>query len=302
MKDIRQIILNEQSSEELLPDFAADFPYIATHVEMECYPEPMVPWHWHRTVELFYLESGEVEYTTPNGRWRFAAGSGGMVNSNALHATRLIPTRERQVQLLHLFDPAFLAGEHGSRIEEKYILPLTAAPELEMIALYPDDSEQAEILKLIRQAFELDEQSWGYELLLRERLSEIWLRLLHLARPAAAGSRPDGENEKIKTLMIYVHEHYSEPISIDQLAAAARVSKRACFRLFRDKLHMTPLAYITACRMQAACRALLSGTKPITQIAYDCGFATSSYFGKLFRAQFGCSPLEYRQKWHDRDI
>ena len=48
--------------------FSADFPYIATRAELDKYTEPFVPWHWHSSVELFYMESGALEYTTPNGK------------------------------------------------------------------------------------------------------------------------------------------------------------------------------------------------------------------------------------------
>ena len=85
MKNIQSIELNDSSKEELLPGFSADFPYIATCAELDRYLEPLVPWHWHPTVELFYMKSGSLEYTTPHGKWIFSAGSGGFVNANVLH-------------------------------------------------------------------------------------------------------------------------------------------------------------------------------------------------------------------------
>ena len=68
MKLIRGIEFCAGSREERLPDFAPDFPYIASRVEMDFYPERFVPWHWHSAVELFYMESGSLEYSPPRGR------------------------------------------------------------------------------------------------------------------------------------------------------------------------------------------------------------------------------------------
>lgn len=147
MKNIQKMELNKLTKEELLPEFCADFPYIATCAELDKYMESMAPWHWHRTVELFYMESGCLEYTTPNGKWIFPAGSGGFVNSNVLHTSQVTQTEESNLQLLHLFEPSFISGEHGNRVEQKYVLPLVSAPGIEMIALYPNDPAQAEILK-----------------------------------------------------------------------------------------------------------------------------------------------------------
>ena len=302
MKHIHSIEIDRSSKEEILPDFAADFPYIATCAELDRYREPVIPWHWHRTVELFYMKSGTLEYTTPKGKWTFPAGSGCMVNANVLHSTRFRPSGDSNIQLLHMFDPVILAGEHGSRMETKYILPLTTAPEVEVIPLYPEDPAQAEILEAMKAAFSLEETDWGYEFQIRNALTEIWMKLFELARPAMGQNGKGRESDDtIKTLMIYIQEHYPEPISVAQLARIAHISKRACFRLFRDTLHMTPVEYIRSCRLQKACRMLLRTQEPVTRIAYCCGLGSSSYFSKTFREEFGCSPMEYRRCWHNRD-
>ena len=207
MKNIQSIQLIEGSNEELLPGFSPDFPYIASRALLDRYLEPATPWHWHRTVELFYMESGTLEYTTPNGRWVFPTGSGGFVNSNILHTSKLIPSGVETVQLLHLFEPELLSGGQASRIDTRYIRPLTAASGIEMIVLSPDDALQAELLKKIRGVFNLNEDSWGYELILRQQLTEIWLALFELARPAM-GQRSvtkdsDKKNESYDALHSY---------------------------------------------------------------------------------------------------
>lgn len=297
MKNIHGIELRGTSREELLPGFSADFPYIATCAELDKYTEPFVPWHWHRTVELFYMESGALEYTTPNGKWTFPAGTGGMVNSNVLHSSAFPNSCEGNIQLLHLFDPSLLSGEQGSRMGIKYILPLTTAPGVEVIPLSPEDPAQKAILNEILRAFELSEDEWGYEFQLREALAHIWLGLYELARPAIerGGQRGDADVQ-IKLLMGYIQEHLSEPVSVDQLAQTAHISRRACFRLFQDTLHMPPAAYIQSCRLQKACQLLTKTDDAITHIAYSCGFGSSSYFGKIFHEQYGCSPRTYRSR------
>lgn len=302
MKNIQGIELHDSSNEERLPGFASDFPYIATCAQLDKYIDPHIPWHWHRTVELFYIKSGTLEYSLPGGKWTFPTGSGGMVNSNVLHSTSFRETDGEITQLLHLFDPGFLAGEHGSRMERKYILPLTTAPSVEIIPLHPDDPVQAEILEEIRQAFDLSEQEWGYEFKLREALTRIWLKLFELARPSMEqGGADQASDDQIKMMMVYVHEHYREPISVDQLAQSVHISRRACFRLFQKNLHITPVEYIRSYRLQKACQ-LLAGTKEsITQIAYSCGLGSSSYFGKIFREAYHCTPAQYRKRWHDHD-
>ena len=302
MQNIRSIQIHEESNEELLPGFSQDFPYIASCAELDKYIEPAIPWHWHRTVELFYMESGTLEYTTPNGKWTFPAGSGGFVNSNVLHTSRVVPSGEETIQLLHLFDSELLAGIPTSRVDAKYIRPLTSATGIEMIALSNDVPQQAALLEKIRKAFDLDEGSWGYEFTLRHYLTEIWLELFELVRgDLEANFRINPSDEKMKAMMRFIHSHYQESISVEDIAREAHISKRVCFRLFQENLHMTPLEYMTSYRLRKACQRLVDTNESITQIAYSCGLGSSSYFGKVFRERYGCTPAAYRKSWHDCD-
>ena len=299
MKNILGIQLIPGSQEELLPGLSPDFPDIASRALLDRYMEPVIPWHWHRTVELFYIESGTLEYTTPDGTWIFPAGSGGFVNSNVLHASRIIPSGQEVIQLLHLFEPELLSGSQDSRIHKQYIRPLTASG-VGLIALSANTPTQAALLQKIRKVFDLDEAAWGYEITLRQQLTEIWLSLFEIARPAMVSQAAGSSDEKLKAMMRYIHANYPQSICAEQLAGEAHISKRVCYRLFRENLHISPLEYITDYRLRRACQRLAETDAPITQIAYDCGFGSGSYFGKLFRERFHCTPAQYRRSWHDR--
>src|SRR5699024_7142034 len=99
----------------------------------------------------------------------------GFINSNILHKTEILTRKEKNIQLLHIFEPELIAGSRGILIEQKYIMPVITASQLEMAALYPDIPEQASILDLIRKAFRLSENGFGYEIKIREALSQIWI-------------------------------------------------------------------------------------------------------------------------------
>lgn len=86
-------------------------------------------------------------------------------------------------------------------------MPIITSRELDMIPLYPDNLEQKEILDLIRHAFNLSEQEFGYELKLRERLTEIWLSLFKISSSVIEKRKTvTRANDRIKLMMVYVHE------------------------------------------------------------------------------------------------
>ena len=60
MKIVRGINFIEGSREEELPNFESNFPYIASRVELNQYEEDSIPWHWHKSVEVFYVEQGNL--------------------------------------------------------------------------------------------------------------------------------------------------------------------------------------------------------------------------------------------------
>lgn len=126
-----------------------------------------MPWHWHKELELFYVESGALEYTTPGGKMVFPAGSGGLVNANVLHTTTPCPGGGKTVQLLYLFDPLLVAGTPGSRIEKRYVAPLVNNPAAELLVLQPDSPAHTETLQQLYHSFCLTPNDPAYELRLR---------------------------------------------------------------------------------------------------------------------------------------
>lgn len=68
-------------------------------------------------------------------------------------------------------------------------------------------------------------------------------------------------------------------------------------RSMRKYLAQTPSDYINRIRMDHAARALTTDADPVAQIAADCGIPNMSHFHKLFRATYGLTPLQYRQKF-----
>lgn len=294
MKQVCTVTFKLGTKEELLPDFDPSFPLITT-----CYrlaEGSGAPWHWHKAAEIFYMESGSLEYTTPSGSHLFPADSGGFVNTNVLHRSFCPQPLSQGRQLLYLFDPGLISGALGSLIEERYVLPLTTASQVELLVLDPERSRHQALLELLRQSFRLSREEPGYELRLRSLLCEIWLGLLDLSAPQRQTAQPSSRaSRQLKDMLIFLHEHYGEKLSVTHIARAAHISERSCYGLFKEHLHTTPMEYLTGYRLRMACELLTQTEESITNIAADCALGSGSYFSKLFRQATGMTPLEYRK-------
>lgn len=292
MLKLCKVTLRPGSREELFPELDEAFPCLTDRYGL--YAGEMAPWHWHKGVELFYVESGCVEYVAPSERAVFTEGMGGMINANSPHMAEGV---REGVQCSHMFDPLLIAGSAGSRIEKRYVLPLTAAPQVEIIALEPANPAHAKALELLKASFALDGEAPGYELKLRAMLSEIWLEMLGIAGPRLSrtqkGSR---ESEQMRMMLVHVHEHYGEKLTVRGLARIAMTSERACYSLFREHLHTTPMEYVETHRIRMACRMLAWTSEAVADIGTDCGLGSGGRFSRTFRKHMGCTPLQYRKK------
>jgi AraC-like DNA-binding protein len=97
----------------------------------------------------------------------------------------------------------------------------------------------------------------------------------------------------------YIHAHlYDADLSPAQIARACRITTRYLHYLFSDG-EETVTRYILARRLEASSQALLADSqrgRTVTAIAFDHGFNSATHFGRVFRAQFGTTPREYRAR------
>ena len=103
----------------------------------------------------------------------------------------------------------------------------------------------------------------------------------------------------VQRMQEYIEEHLEEEITLANLSEVSLFSSWHSYRLFKNYLGMTPAEYIRSCRLHAACRMLAEGSETITEISRACGFGTSSFLGKVFRANLDTTPIAYRRIWQN---
>ena len=100
----------------------------------------------------------------------------------------------------------------------------------------------------------------------------------------------------ILRVLIYIEQHLDEPILLENLSQVAHISPFHFHRLFRAYTDETCKEYIQRLRLQRAEEKLRYTNEPITTIAHDVGYETSSSFSKIFHQVMGQSPREYRKR------
>lgn len=102
---------------------------------------------------------------------------------------------------------------------------------------------------------------------------------------------------RIHRVIDYIEQHLDEEMSLDGLAGISCFSKYHFNRIFASMMGETLFQFISRLRMEKAAHLLAANPDyPITSIAYDVGFSSSSSFAKCFRLHFDMSATEFRSK------
>lgn len=89
---------------------------------------------------------------------------------------------------------------------------------------------------------------------------------------------------------------YAEPLDVPGLAARAHLSASQFARVFKQVFGETPHRYLQRRRIERAMTLLRQTDRPVTQIAWDVGFASLGTFSRTFTAVVGCTPSEFRAR------
>lgn len=100
----------------------------------------------------------------------------------------------------------------------------------------------------------------------------------------------------ISQVKAFIHDHYAEKITLQEIADAVSMSRTYLASLFKQETGMTVLNYLVKVRMEKARELLLNTPMKIYEITLAVGYEDSIYFSKLFREYFGLNPMEYKKR------
>ena len=92
----------------------------------------------------------------------------------------------------------------------------------------------------------------------------------------------------------YVDENSNTAIDFSAIAASYNYSYDRFRHLFSEKFGISPHAYLLHHRIERSKLLLKNSDTPITDIAFDCGFNSSSQFSNAFKKEIGITPGQYR--------
>nr|WP_119590788.1 GlxA family transcriptional regulator [Streptomyces scabiei] len=113
------------------------------------------------------------------------------------------------------------------------------------------------------------------------------------AQPAAQTA----QREPLREVQQWITEHPGDDLSVERLAARARLSPRHFARAFQAETGTTPGRYVDRVRLEHARRLLEDTADGVEEISRACGYGTSEAMRRAFVKALGTSPAEYRRRF-----
>ena len=236
--------------------------------------------HWQRSIEIFAVCSGELEFHIDNRKWHLTPGNFMIVNSNEVHSVDSpLPNETIVLQIpLKLFEDYFTG--------EQFI----------WFSHEPGRRDER-FMELIRELYgTYGRKACGYDLKMKSLFYQIMYLLVkdyRLMEVDDASVRKNKNLNKLSAITSYMKENYTGDLSLDEVARVFDYSPNYLSRMFRKYAGLTFKSYVQSIRLGYAVKDLDSGRYSITEVALRNGFSGSRALARAFQKKYGMLPSEY---------
>lgn len=246
--------------------------------------------HWHRAIEIIYIQTGALSVFTDTHTCELEAGQCILINANIIHSTKCTAPNTAIVFQIPL------------DFVETYI------PNVQNLMFHLDESNEdskyrtkLDIFKNTLQKMQVvnDMQPDGYLLLFNRFLYDILFQLYHNFSTQVLHSnfiKRKKELDRLNPILQYTALNYARPITIEEIAHVAILQPGYFCRFFKKNMGMTFLEYQNELRLSYIYQDLISTSDPINMILERHGFTNYKLFRRMFHAHFGCTPSQIRKK------
>lgn len=253
--------------------------------------------HYHDELELLLVYQGPLEISSGGRDYHADTGDIVYIASGEPHSTYTSRVGTHY-GLLQFKDGDFLHSPETRKII-KYSLKFHHLTE-DPVKIFKSERLFEEFSLIIS---EQAEGAPAFNTMIRSAI----LRIIAILEREGALSLDDeiyrtAAGQKILPALAYINENYKEDIALSDIAALLGFNESYFCRMFKQATGATFTEYLNFVRICKAEKLLTEGTSSILDISSEVGFASVSYFNRIFRKYRSCSPSYYRALKYCRNI
>lgn len=242
----------------------------------------MMKSHYHNYYEIYYLEDGERYHMLQDDMYTMKPGELILFSPYVLH--RSYGDEGMPFKRIVLY---FVSGEVASS-------ELLEALDQNNGMYRPDAVTRQKLHHMLEELIREYENPSDFYKSYRRTLLNMFLftMLMHTRRREPEQLKETGRTTQIVS---YIHKHYQEDITLEQLAQMFYVSPFYLCREFKRYTNSTIVQYVNITRVMNAQRRLMETDKTVTEISRETGFSNLTHFNRVFKSITGTTPSGYRK-------
>ena len=249
--------------------------------------------HHHDFYEVYLLLRGRVEYIVENQIYRMRPGDWMLTSPLELHQARIATDADAYERFVLWIARPYLDRLSTPRTSLTRCFDTSVATHTNLLRL-PGAAGAQLRASIERLAALRASKDYGSDLLAQGALVELMIGI-NRAAEERGDSRPAGTSDQVVDAVLhYINEHYSESLTLDQLAEQFFISKYHLLRKFDAQVGTTVHRYILQKRLLNA-KQLLAGGVPPNEVCQYCGFGDYANFYRAFKAEYNQTPRQYIQ-------
>ena len=226
--------------------------------------------HHHDFYEVYLLLRGRVEYIVENQIYRMRPGDWMVTSPLELHQARIATDADAYERFVLWISRSYLDRLSTPRTSLTRCFDTSVENHTNLLRL--PGTTGAQMRSIIERISALQSnKEYGSDLLAQGALVELMIGL-NRAAEERGDNRPAGSSDQVVDAVLhYINEHYSETLTLDQLAEKFFISKYHLLRKFDAQVGTTVHRYILQKRLLNA-KQLLAGGVPPNEVCQYCGF------------------------------
>ncbi|MDD3339194.1 MAG: AraC family transcriptional regulator [Lachnospiraceae bacterium] len=245
--------------------------------------------HWHNDIELILLLNGELDVSMGKQTLHYKQDDIILINSQVVHSTICTaPNESILVQIPYPFLKRYIPDM------DDYIFTVDCFSEDSLVK-----TKLLQLKETLQQMLLVNEyHPDGGKLQFTSLLFKLLYQLYHNFRTQdfqSSMQKKAKDLNKLEPVLDYIQEHYTEPLSLREIAHVAGFQFEYFCRLFKKNMGLTCLEYMNEIRLSHFYNDLIATDHPIQYLLDLHGFTNYKLFRKLFAAKFHTTPSQLRQ-------
>ncbi len=263
---------------------------------------PLVPAHWHEEAELTLITEGSCTYQIHLETYEAETGDILFLPPTILHSVSVSFGKQMRSDT-YVFHMGFLGADSADICAVRYLVPITRQDLILPFLIKKEHPAYDRMLNIFRQINKAYENELpGRELIIKSLLLQAIGILIPYAKESAVHAHGDDEyTSKLKQVLEYIGEHYTEELTISQLSKLCFFSEYHFMRFFKKYTGTSCLEYIKNMRLEQAARLFSQGKSNILEVSLSSGFSNLSYFYREFKKKYGMTPKKFIEEKPDRE-